>query len=117
MSHPEPNTPPGRRDDASPDSGPERFVRAYLEDPNLRLVLLTGAGILVTFSAWLLANAIRSKSVAALLAVAVIGVASAEAIRSDFVRRGRPGPISGLIGGAWTLVALATWAALHWDIF
>ncbi len=117
MSHPEPNTPSSRRDDTSAESGAERFVRAYLEDPNLRLVLLTGAGVLVTFGAWVLANAIRSKSVGALLALAVIGVASAEAIRSDLVRRRRPGPISGLIGGGWALVALATWAALHWDLF
>ncbi len=117
MSHPEPNTPSSRRDDKSPESGPERFVRAYLEDPNLRLVLLAGTGILVTFGAWVMANAIRSKSLGALLAIAVMAVASSEAIRSDLVRRRRPGPISGLIGGGWALVALATWAALHWDVF
>lgn len=116
MPEPDPNA-REPRDDESPDRGPERFLLPYLEDPNLRLVLLTASGVLVTFGAWLLASAIRSRSVGALLAVVAIGVASAEAIRSDLRRRRRPGPISVLIAAEWLATGTATWAALHWGLF
>ena len=98
-------------------SASESFLRPFLEDGNLRLLLISGSGILITFGAWVLATAIRSRSVAAVAAMLVLAVASAEAIRSDVRSRRRPGPVSGLIGAFWMLTALAAWAALHWDLF
>ena len=104
------------RKDRAPE-GPDRFLRPFLEDPNLRLVLLSGLGIIVTFGAWVIAGAIRTRNLMVILVLLVFSFASAEGIRSDLKRRRRPGPLTGLITTVWVLTGLATWGALHWDLF
>lgn len=93
--------------------GAERFLRPFVEDPSLRIVLIAGVGIVVTFGAWLAANAIRAGSASAIAALLLLAVMSAEAVRSELVRRRRPGPLAVVIGAVWGLTALVTWAALR----
>ncbi len=106
---------PKRSNPAS--KGPDRVLRPFLEDPDLRLVLLSGLGIIVTFGAWVIAGAIRTRNLAVILALLVIGFASVEGVRSDWKSRRRAGPVTGLIATVWVLTGLATWAALHWNLF
>ncbi len=104
------------RRDRAPE-GPDRFLLPFLEDPALWLVLLSGLGIIVTFGAWVIAGAIRTRNLMVILVLLVLSFASAEGIRSDLKRRRRPGPLTGLITTVWVLTGLATWGALHWDLF
>jgi hypothetical protein len=103
----------GRSKDGRHASGPERLMRPYFEDPDLRGVLFAAIGVLVTFGVWIGANAIRSRSLIAIGVLLLLGVGSAELIRSELRGLKRPGPISGIIATLWLLTGLGIWGALH----
>ncbi len=116
MSEFEPGTPEdGRARGGRRASGPERLLRPYFEDPHLRIVLFSVLGVLVTFGVWIGANAIRSRSLAAIALLLALGVGSSELVRSDLRGLGRPGPLSGVVAALWLLTGFGIWGALHWN--
>jgi hypothetical protein len=94
----------------------ERHLRPLVREPGLRLLLIAGTGIFVTFGAWMLAGALRSRSVPAIAATLLLLLASAEAVRSDVRRSHRPGVVSGLIAALWLLSALGALAGTRFGL-
>ena len=57
LSKPQANTPEQSEDGGAGgvETGVQRFMRPFLEDPNLRVVVFAAVGIIVTFGAWAVA--------------------------------------------------------------
>ena len=96
-----------------PQSRLESQLLPFVREPGLRPVLIAAVGVFVTFGAWMLAGAIRSRSLAALGAALLLALASAEAVRSDVQRRGRPGVVSAIVLALWLLSGLGAAAGVR----
>ena len=93
--------------DAARQGRLERHLLPFVREPGLRIVLIAALGIFVTFGAWMLAGVLRSRSVPAIAATLLLGLASVEAVRGDLRRRGRPGVASVLVLVLWLLSGLS----------
>jgi hypothetical protein len=82
----------------------ERHFSVFFEEPTLWPVLATAAAIFVSIFAAALLFGLRSRNPAVLLVLAVLIVASAEAVRRDW-HGVRPGRVGGAILALWTLSA------------
>jgi len=99
-----------------PKSPFESHLLPYVREPGLRILLIAAVGIFVTFGAWMLAGAVRSRSVPAVAAALLLGVASAEAVRSDVRSRGRPGIVSAIVLALWLLSGLGAALGVRFDL-
>lgn len=94
----------------------ERLIAPYFREPTLwpvLLVLLVHAAVVL---AVLLLAAVRARGLAALAAMALLLVLSADGVRRDLQRR-RLGLVSRAVGVIWILAALAAWGAHRTGIY
>ena len=66
---------------ASEASGPARYIAPFFEDPSLRVLLIIFVVHVTLGGALLLLAGLRDGSVSALAAIALLGVASGDAVR------------------------------------
>ena len=104
------------REDEPDAREPESFAAPFFEDPNLRIILVCAVGIFATFMIWGVVMAVESRNPAAMAALGLFGLMSAEAIRLEIKRRRRVGPVGGLLLVGWALVGAGSWAAMHYGL-
>lgn len=107
--------------DREPDRGEREprslddWLRSFTSDPALRPVLLVAAGCFGAIGAGAVLLAVRSHSLAAIAALALLALGSADLIGRD-ARRGRFGLASRAVVLLWLLSALAAAAAVWWGL-
>lgn len=100
----------------APGRGLDRFVRPFFTDATLWPVTFAAIAILVTFVSAIALFALSERNPFALAALAVIVVASLDAVWRD-LRRRTLGPVGAAILGLWGLVALVCVAARWLGVF
>ncbi len=95
----------------------ERWILPALRDTALLPVVLVVAGHVVAFTAPMLIFALRDRKVGAQLALLGLLALTIGCTRFEIRTRGRPGLLSGWVGGTW-LAALATaWVCHRYALF
>jgi hypothetical protein len=93
----------------------ERFVRPFFQDLALWPVTLVVFAHLVLGTAVVLLGTFRARNAFAIAALALLLLASADALRHD-IRRRRLGPLGGTVLATWAFGTLVAWAADHWGL-
>ena len=89
----------------------EDWLSGFARDSTLRPVLVVALGCFTAIGAGALLAAVRGRSLAAIAAVALLALGTADLLQRD-LRRRRLGPASRLALGLWLLSALAAFGAL-----
>ena len=90
----------------------DSFLRPYLSDVALWPVTFVTLVILAMFGAVALLLAFRGRNYAAVAALVLLGLMSADVVWTDLKHR-RLGALSGLIAGLWGLSGLAAFLAVR----
>jgi hypothetical protein len=91
------------------------WLAGFTRNPALQPVLLVVLGCFAAIGAGALLLAIRSRSLAAIAALALLALGTADVLQRD-LRRGRFGPAARLALAFWALSALAAAAAARLGI-
>ena len=94
----------------------DRFLRPYLADAALWPVTFVFVVILAMFGALALLLAVRGANYAAIAALVLLGLMSADVIWRD-LRNRRLGALTGLIAGLWGLSGRIAVLAVRWGAF
>lgn len=89
----------------------EDWLGSFARDATLRPVLIVAIGCFTAIGAGALLAAVRGRSLAAIAALALLALGTADRLQRD-LRRRRLGPASQLALGLWALSALAAVAAV-----
>jgi hypothetical protein len=87
------------------------WLAAFAADPGLRPVLLVAIGCFTAIGAGALLLAVRGRSLAAIAALALLALGTADLLQRD-LRRRRFGPASRLAASLWLLSAVAAAGAV-----
>jgi len=90
----------------------DSFLRPYLSDVALWPVTFVVLVIVAMFGAAALLLALRGRNYAAMAALALLGVMSADVMWTDLKSR-RLGVLSGLVAGLWGLSGVAAFLAVQ----
>jgi hypothetical protein len=95
----------------------DRWILPALRDTSLLPVVLVVAGHFVAFVAPVLIFAVRDRRIGAQMAVLALLFLTFGCVRFEIRRNGRPGLLSGWIGGAWLAALVVAWACSHYSLF
>lgn len=95
----------------------DRWILPFVREPTLWPVLVVVIGHAIALAAPLLLLAVRDGSGGAAASLALLGLASLAIALLELRRRGRLGPLAGLLLTTWLLSAAAAWAADRFGIF
>ena len=95
----------------------DRWILPALRDTALLPIVLVVAGHLVAFVAPMLIFALRDRKIGAQMAVLGLMVLTYGCVRFEIRRHGRPGLLSGWIGGTWIAALAAGWVCNHYSLF
>lgn len=117
MAEGPPRPPPRPEDPEQHLPFAERWIAPFVREPMLWPVGLVAVAHAVAFLAPVLLLSLRDRKLSALGALALLLVASGDAVRREIARRRRPGVVCGLLAAIWALSALAAFAAHRTGIF
>jgi hypothetical protein len=95
----------------------DRWILPALRDTSLLAIVLVVAGHFVAFTAPMLIFAVRDQRIGAQLAVLGLIVLTFGCVRFEIRRNGRPGLLSGWIGGTWLAALAVAWTCNHYTLF
>ena len=95
----------------------DRWILPALRDTSLLTIVLVVAGHFVAFGAPMLVLALRDRRIGAQMAVLGLMVLTFGCVRFEIRQYGRPGLVSGWIGGTWLVALGAGWVANHYSLF
>ena len=95
----------------------DRWILPALRDLALLPIVLVFVGHVIAFAAPALIFALRDRKIGAQIAVFALVALSFAGVRFEFRRHGRPGLLSGWIGGTWLAAIATSWVCSRYAIF
>jgi hypothetical protein len=95
----------------------DRWILPALRDLALLPIVLVVIGHVIAFAVPALIFALRDGRIGAQMAVFALFALSFAGVRFEFRRHGRPGLLSGWIGGAWLAAIATSWVCNRYAIF
>jgi hypothetical protein len=95
----------------------DRWILPALREFTLLPIVLVVAGHLVAFVTPMLIFAVRDRRIGAQMAVFGLLFLTFSCVRFEIRRNGRPGLLSGWIGGTWLVALVVAWACNHYSLF